>query len=286
MNRAVIDPATAAQRLADPHTLVVDCRADLVDYDLGRRLYEAAHLPGAVLASLDADLSGPASASTGRHPLPSPQQFAATLSRWGLTPATRVIAYDQGPGAYAARLWWMLRACGHQAVQVLDGGWAAWVAAGLPVESGAPVARPASVVAPVPFAGVVEAEQVLAALRSAAAVVIDARGADRYAGQNETLDPVAGHIPGALNRPFTDNLGSDGRFKPAAVLREQWQARLGNRPAQQMISSCGSGITACHNLLALSVAGLDGGRLYAGSWSHWIRDPSRPVATGPEPGTP
>ena len=286
MNRAVIDPATAAQRLADPHTLVVDCRADLVDYDLGRRLYEAARLPGAVLASLDADLSGPASASTGRHPLPSPQQFAATLSRWGLTPATRVIAYDQGPGAYAARLWWMLRACGHQAVQVLDGGWAAWVAAGLPVESGAPVARPASVVAPVPFAGVVEAEQVLAALRSAAAVVIDARGADRYAGQNETLDPVAGHIPGALNRPFTDNLGSDGRFKPAAVLREQWQARLGNRPAQQMISSCGSGITACHNLLALSVAGLDGGRLYAGSWSHWIRDPSRPVATGPEPGTP
>ena len=286
MNLAVIDPATAAPLLADPHTLVVDCRADLVDYDLGRRLYEAARLPGAVLASLDADLSGPASASTGRHPLPSPQQFAATLSRWGLTPATRVIAYDQGPGAYAARLWWMLRACGHQAVQVLDGGWAAWVAAGLPVESGAPVARPASVVAPVPFAGVVEAEQVLAALRSAAAVVIDARGADRYAGQNETLDPVAGHIPGALNRPFTDNLGSDGRFKPAAVLREQWQARLGNRPAQQMISSCGSGITACHNLLALSVAGLDGGRLYAGSWSHWIRDPSRPVATGPEPGTP
>ena len=286
MNLAVIDPAAAAQQLSDPHTLVVDCRADLVDYDLGRRLHEAAHLPGAVLASLNADLSGPASASTGRHPLPSPQQFAATLSRWGLTPATRVIAYDQGPGAYAARLWWMLRARGHQAVQVLDGGWAAWVAAGLPVESGAAVARPASVVAPVPFAGVVEAEQVLAELRSATAVVIDARGADRYAGQNETLDPVAGHIPGALNRPFTDNLGSDGRFKPAALLREQWQARLAGRPVQQMISSCGSGITACHNLLALSVAGLDGGRLYAGSWSHWIRDPSRPVATGPEAGTP
>ena len=286
MNLAVIDPVAAAQRLSDPHTLVVDCRADLVDYGLGLRVYQAAHIPGAVQASLDAELSGPASVGTGRHPLPSPQQFAATLSRWGVKPTTRIIAYDQGPGAYAARLWWLLRARGHQAVQVLDGGWAAWTAAGLPVETTAPAPRPASVVAPVPFAGVVEAEQVLTALREATAVVIDARGADRYAGQNETLDPVGGHIPGALNRPFTDNLGSDGRFKSAAALREQWLARLGDRPARQMISSCGSGITACHNLLALSVAGLEGGRLYAGSWSHWIRDPSRPVATGPEPGTP
>jgi thiosulfate/3-mercaptopyruvate sulfurtransferase len=284
MTTALIDAAELAACLPDRNLLVVDCRADLLDYDWGLRQYATGHIPGAVHASLNGDLSGPAGPGTGRHPLPSPQQFAATLARWGVTPQTRVIAYDQGPGPYAARLWWLLRARGHNAVQVLNGGWAAWIAAGLPLQTAA-ATRSASVVTPVDFADWVDADQIQAALGAGSALVVDARGADRYAGQNETIDPVAGHIPGAVNQPFTTNLGADGRFKPAAMLREQWLGRLGQFEPAQLIASCGSGITACHNLLALSQAGLDGGRLYAGSWSHWIRDPQRPIATGTEPGS-
>jgi thiosulfate/3-mercaptopyruvate sulfurtransferase len=286
MTQHLLDAAALAARLDDGHTLVVDCRADLLDYSWGLRQFEAGHIPGAVYAGLNTDLSGPAGPTTGRHPLPSPQQFAATLARWGVTPDTRVVGYDQGPGPYAARLWWLLRAVGYTDVQVLDGGWAAWSAAGLPVQTGAAPVRAPSVVAARECAGWVDADTVLASLRSHSACVVDARGADRFAGQNETIDPVAGHIPGAVNYPFTANLGSDGRFKSPQLLREQWLARLGTFAPAQLIASCGSGITACHNLLALSQAGLDGGRLYAGSWSHWIRDPQRPIATGPEPGSP
>ena len=284
MTTSLIDAAELAACLPDRNLLVADCRADLLDYDWGLRQYATGHIPGAVHASLNGDLSGPTGPGTGRHPLPSPQQFAATLARWGVTPQTRVIAYDQGPGPYAARLWWLLRARGHNAVQVLNGGWAAWIAAGLPLQTAA-ATRSASVVTPVDFADWVDADQIQAALGAGSALVVDARGADRYAGQNETIDPVAGHIPGAVNQPFTTNLGADGRFKPAAMLREQWLGRLGQFEPAQLIASCGSGITACHNLLALSQAGLDGGRLYAGSWSHWIRDPQRPIATGTEPGS-
>ena len=285
MTTPLIDAAGLATRLTDANTVVVDCRADLLDYEWGLRQYQAGHIPGAVHASLATDLSGPASPTTGRHPLPSPQQFAATLARWGVTPASRVIAYDQGPGPYAARLWWLLRAVGHADVQVLDGGWAAWTAAALPLQT-AIDERTASVVAAREFAGWVDADTVLAGLRAGSVRVVDARGADRYAGQNETIDPIAGHIPGAVNQPFTSNLTPDGRFKPPHLLREQWLARLDATAPTQLIASCGSGITACHNLLALSQAGLEGGRLYAGSWSHWIRDPHRPIATGPEPGSP
>ena len=284
MTTHLIDAAALAAQLADSDCLVVDCRADLLDYGWGLRHYQAGHIPGAVHASLATDLSGPAGPTTGRHPLPSAEQFAATLSRWGVTPATRVIAYDQGPGPYAARLWWLLRAVGHNAVRVLDGGWAAWTSAALPVQTDID-SRAASIVAVRALSGWVDADVVLAAARDGSARVVDARGADRYAGQNETIDPVAGHIPTAVNHPFTANLGSDGHFKTPQQLREQWLVRLGAFAPTQMLASCGSGITACHNLLALSQAGLEGGRLYAGSWSHWIRDPHRPIATGSEPGS-
>jgi thiosulfate/3-mercaptopyruvate sulfurtransferase len=275
----LIDCTALAALLQDPHTLLVDCRSELLDHQWGQRQYEAGHLPGAVFASLGTDLSAPVTAGSGRHPLPQAAQFAALLSSWGVTEQTRIVAYDQGPGPYAARLWWLLRARGGPAAQVLDGGWAAWVAAGLPVTQDLPPAHAATQVPVREFTGTVDAADVAAAAQDRARVLIDARGADRFAGQNETIDPIAGHVPGAVNQPFTANLVA-GRFADPAALRERWQQVLGPRAPQQLISMCGSGITACHNLLALELAGLGGGQLYPGSWSHWIRDPARPVASG------
>ncbi len=275
----LISAATLAAALPDPQLRVVDCRSDLADPGWGQRQYSAGHLPGAVLASLNANLSGPITADSGRHPLPSPEAFAATLSAWGLTPGTRVVAYDQGPGPYAARLWWLLRAAGHAQVQVLDGGWAAWTGGGHPVSQAAGPLPAATTVSPRPFEGWVSTGQLAAALATDAPLLVDARGADRFAGQNETIDPVAGHVPGALNHPFTGNLGPEGRFLPPAALRDRWLATLAGRSPGTLISMCGSGVTACHNLLALETAGLGGGRLYPGSWSEWIRDPHRARAT-------
>ena len=280
MSQALLISCTdLAARLDDAQLLLVDCRSELLDRGWGRRQYDAGHLPGAVFASLDSDLSSPVTADSGRHPLPDPTQFAALLSRWGVTPSTRIVAYDQGPGPYAARLWWLLRACGGPAVQVLDGGWAAWVAAGLPVSQAVPE-RMATQVAARDFAGTADVAVVAAAAQDTTRVLVDARGADRFAGQNEIIDPVAGHVPGAINQPFTANLTADGRFADAMQLRARWLQILAGRPPQQLVAMCGSGVTACHNLLALEVAGLGGGQLYAGSWSHWIRDPARPIATG------
>jgi len=275
----LIDCTALAALLQDPHTLLVDCRSELLDHQWGQRQYEAGHLPGAVFASLGTDLSAPVTAGSGRHPLPQAAQFAALLSSWGVTEQTRIVAYDQGPGPYAARLWWLLRARGGPAAQVLDGGWAAWVAAGLPVTQDLPPARAATQVPVREFTGTVDVADVAAAAQDPARVLIDARGADRFAGQNETIDPIAGHVPGAVNQPFTANLVA-GRFADPAALRERWLQVLGPRAPQHLISMCGSGVTACHNLLALELAGLGGGQLYPGSWSHWIRDPARPVASG------
>lgn len=271
--------AAALREMRDaPELLLVDCRYDLAQASYGRDAYAAGHLPGARFASMDEDLSAPRRPDTGRHPLPAPATFAAALGRWGFTGASRVVAYDQGHGAYAARLWWMLRARGHRAVQVLDGGVPAWLEAGGPLSTVVPEVRPTAVDA-APFDGVLTAAEVAGALAARAITLVDARGADRFAGRNETIDPVPGHVPGALNHPFTLNLSASQRFLPREALRERW-AHVLDRPARApLVSMCGSGITACHNLLALEVTGHAGARLYAGSYSDWITDPARPVST-------
>lgn len=259
--------------------LVVDCRFELSDPGAGRRAWAEGHVPGAVYAHLDEDLSGPVTPASGRHPLPDPAAFASTLARWGVTAQTQVVAYDAGPGAMAARLWWLLRATGHEAVQVLDGGLGAWRAAGLPVDTSPARRTPVAAGAARPFRGWLSSAEVAAAMAAGSILLVDARGADRFAGRNETIDPVAGHVPGAVNHPFMGNVGPDGRFLPPEELRRRWQATLGGRSTAQAVMMCGSGVTACHNLLALAQAGFTDARLYAGSWSEWIRDPARAIAT-------
>jgi thiosulfate/3-mercaptopyruvate sulfurtransferase len=283
MPTTLIEPAALAAHLADPDWAIVDCRFDLARPEWGALAWAAGHIPNALYAHLDGDLSGPRTALTGRHPLPAIAALTATFGRWGIDKKVQVVAYDQGAGAYAARLWWLLRWLGHQQVAVLDGGFAAWERAGLPLETAATVRAPRRFTA-APAAGLVVTTAALAQAVAAGALtrgeltLVDARSADRFAGQNETLDPVAGHIPGARNHPFSGNLDAHGRFLSAPELRRCWAGTLRERPAPTLIAMCGSGVTACHNLLALEAAGLAGARLYAGSWSEWIRDPARPVA--------
>jgi len=299
MYTTLIEPEELAAPLsrnaaADSDWTVLDCRFDLPRPDWGASAYAAGHVPNALYAHLDRDLSGPITPGSGRHPLPSLGRLAETFGRWGIDDDVQVVAYDQGNGAFAARLWWLLRWAGHQKVAVLNGGFAAWQQAGLPADT-VPGERQPRVFTPRLATNAVvstaELERLLAAgaLESGASVLVDARGADRFAGDNETIDPVAGHIPGARNQPFLRNVDARGRFLSAAELRERWQALAaqpaggpapGGTPAERMIAMCGSGVTACHNLLALEVAGLPGARLYAGSWSEWIRDASRPVVRG------
>ena len=282
----LISARELAQRLGDPALVVLDCRFDLARPDWGAEAYAAGRIPHARYAHLDRDLSAPVSRTSGRHPLPEPLALGARFGAWGIGPDSQVVAYDQGPGAFAARLWWLLRWLGHTGVAVLDGGLAAWQAAGFALETTAAAAPSARHFAGRPDARLLaDTPEIERALRAGALErgeypLIDARGADRFAGQNETLDPIAGHIPGALNHPFTDNLAG-GRFLDAAALRARYLRTLGRRPAERVVCMCGSGVTACHNLLALEIAGLGGARLYAGSWSEWIRDPARPVSRGP-----
>jgi len=282
MFTTLIEAHELAGYRANPQWALIDCRFDLARPQWGAQAYAAGHIPGALYAHLDAELAGPVTPQSGRHPLPQVESFATRLGSWGIDGQTQVITYDQGNAMYAARLWWLLRWMGHAAVAVLNGGFAAWQAAGLPV-SDRPAARPARtfVAHPEP-ARLVSTQQLLellhgGSLQRGEQMLIDARGADRFAGQNETLDPVAGHIPGAHSAPFAGNLDAHGHFLPAAALRARWQQRLQALSPADVISMCGSGVTACHNLLALEHAGLPGGRLYAGSWSEWIRDPARPV---------
>lgn len=266
----------------DPTLVVLDCRHELARPDWSDRAYAEGHIPTALQAHLDRDLSGPITAQSGRHPLPDVTQFAQTLGSWGIDNTVQVVAYDQGNGAYAARAWYLLRWVGHVQVAVLDGGFAAWQEAGLPIAHEPPAPRAARTFTPsVAADGVLSTAEVQQALARNAIALVDARGADRFAGENETIDPVAGHVPGATNRPFGKNVDARGRFLPAAELRRQWTETLAGRAPREVVAMCGSGVTACHNLLALEVAGLPGGRLYAGSWSEWIRDPSRPIALGP-----
>ncbi|GAB3267831.1 sulfurtransferase [Chitinimonas naiadis] len=264
-----------------PDWFLIDCRHDLAQPEAGRLAYAQGHLPGAVFVHLDEDLSAPKSGRNGRHPLPDPGRLAARLAELGLRAGMRVVAYDAQGGIYAARLWWSLRWLGWDAVQVLDGGLAAWLAAGGEL-SQASVIRPAGQFEAQPHASwTVDAETVLSNLDRQDFTVIDARSPSRYAGEGETLDPVGGHIPAARNRFFQQNLQPDGCFKPAQALREEWLVVLDGLDAHDTVQQCGSGVTACHNLLALEVAGLPGARLYPGSWSEWCSDVDRPVATGP-----
>ncbi len=273
----LVSAAELAARLDDRDWLVVDCRFDLADRDAGSRAWRAGHIPGAIHADLERDLSAPVTSGTGRHPLPPIDAFVATLSRWGVTGGTQVIAYDGGNSAYAARLWWMLRYMGHDAVAVLDGGFTAWLAEGGPVSTGPVVPAPGRFVARLRPEMLCDTLGVAEAL-ARGGLVVDVRGAERFAGKVEPLDTVAGHVPGAVNLPFTLNLDAKNRFRPPAELAELWRTGTGLAGKSAPICMCGSGVTACQGLLALEIAGLPGARLYAGSWSEWIRDPSRPVA--------
>jgi thiosulfate/3-mercaptopyruvate sulfurtransferase len=287
MYTTLIGVADLAPHVDDADWVSLDCRFELARPDWGVAAWTAGHIPHALYAHLDRDLSGPRSARSGRHPLPDPAALAATFGRFGIDGGVQVVAYDQGPGTYAARAWWLLRWLGHARVAVLDGGFAAWERARLPVST-APAARPPRRFEARPGSGgVVTTEAIAAALAAGALargepLLVDARGADRFAGENETIDPVAGHIPGAHNHPYAGNLDARGHFLPGADLRRAWTATLRGRPPAAVVAMCGSGVTACHNLLALEVAGLAGAQLYPGSWSEWIRDPARAVARGPD----
>ncbi len=280
--RTLISVAELAQGIDNPGWCVVDCRHDLVNPDFGRDAYAEAHIPGAVFLSLDDDLSGAKTGINGRHPLPAPAKVAERLGELGIGDHTQVIAYDDAGGMYAARLWWMLRWLGHDAAAVLDGGYRSWCDAGHPVTSALPQRSPARFEFKARAAMAADATEVLTKFLNRALYIIDARSPDRFRGENEILDPVAGHIPGAWNRFFCDNLGENGRFRPASELRADFAAIIGNLPPDAVIHQCGSGVTACHNLLAMEHAGLAGSRLYPGSWSEWCADPGRPIATGPE----
>jgi thiosulfate/3-mercaptopyruvate sulfurtransferase len=275
----LISVAQLRERLDDPAMLVFDCRHDLMQPEKGVQAYREGHVPGARFAHSDRDLSGAKTGKTGRHPLPDPRAFMQWLGAQGVDGSKQVVAYDYVGGASATRLWWMLRWLGHRAVAVLDGGWEAWVAAGAPVTTELPVVTKTTFTgAPRPVT--VDVGYVMAHLNDPAVTVLDARAPERYRGETEPIDPVAGHIPGALNRLYKNNLDTQGRFKSAHALRAEFEQLLGGRTPEQIVHQCGSGVSACHNILAMEIAGLTGSRLYPGSWSEWCADPSRPVAKG------
>jgi thiosulfate/3-mercaptopyruvate sulfurtransferase len=267
--------------------LVFDVRHDLKDHLAGRRAYEQGHIPGAHYLDHENQLSAPKTGRNGRHPLPALADFSALMRAQGLTPDSKVVVYDADIGMFAAHLWWMLRWLGHEQVAVLDGGWQAWLASGAPAQTGVdPVRVGAQQPLQIPAAQtaaampMVDADAVLANLRKPVFTVVDARASNRYAGEVEPMDPVAGHIPGALNRPNSLNLQAGGHFKTPAQLRSEFDALLAGRSPAQIVHQCGSGITACHNLFAMELAGLKGSALYPGSWSEWCSDATRPVARG------
>jgi thiosulfate/3-mercaptopyruvate sulfurtransferase len=270
--------------LTDPDWVIVDCRFSLADTEHGRREYIRAHIPGAVYAHLDEDLSGTViPGKTGRHPLPSIEKATRIFSKWGIGKGNQVVAYDDAGGALAAvRLWWMLRWLGHDEVAVLDGGWQAWHAKDLPVRSGSE-SRAIEGFIPDPRPEMIATtEDILSLTTDEGICLVDARTADRFRGENEVIDPVAGHIPGAVNLPYPKNLNADGTFRSPEELRNMYLDLLGGKAPEQAIYYCGSGVTSIHSILAMVHAGLKEPRLYAGSWSEWIRDPERPVVTGNE----
>ena len=274
----LVQAETLASALGEADLVILDCRFSLADPDAGERAWRASHIPGARYAHVDRDLSDHDKRGQGRHPWPEADAFTTRLAAWGITPSHRVVAYDDGDGAFAARLWWLLRTLGHRDVAVLDGGWSRWTALGLPVDDRVPAAKPAAYAATFDTQRLLDADAVQRHL-AAGGLLVDARAAERFRGEVEPIDPVAGHVPGAVNRPYASNL-ADGRFKPAARLRAEFDTLLDGRAADEVVTMCGSGITACHHLLAMAHAGSPGAKLFTGSWSGWIGDRSRPVATG------
>ena len=278
--KTLVSTAALALHMDDPLYAIVDCRAKLDDLTWGAREHAAAHIPGAVYADLTHDLSGPKTGTNGRHPLPDPHVLAQTFSRLGISSGVQVVAYDQENGMFASRLWWLLRWLGHDAVAVLDGGIRKWTAEGRPVESGETHRAPRV------FEGsprpdlAVDVQAVASHLGGGGALLVDARAPERYRGDTEPIDKVGGHIPGAKNHFFQRNLDEQGLFRTPEDLRSTIVASVGDVPADRIVCYCGSGVTACHNLLAFEHAGLPGAKLYAGSWSEWSSDPARPVEKG------
>lgn len=278
----LISAADLHTRLGNANVLLLDCRFALDDPAYGQRSFAEGHIAGAQFADLERDLSGPVHKGiSGRHPLPNPAQLLARLRAWGLCANSSVVLYDDGPGAFAARAWWLLAWLGKRdGVYLLDGGLQAWRAAGFALTQAQPSRAPGDFAGHADASLVLSAEQVQQRLHNPQLTLLDARALPRFRGEVEPLDPVAGHIPGARCAVFTDNLDSTGRFLPAAQLRQRFATQLDTRPASELVAYCGSGVTACHNLFALCLAGYPLAPLYAGSWSEWITDPSRPVATG------
>jgi thiosulfate/3-mercaptopyruvate sulfurtransferase len=275
----LISVADVAKHLGNADFVIFDCRHELTNSEFGPKAYAESHIPGARFAHVDRDLAGPLTGKNGRHPLPDPNAFIDWLGRMGVSDDSQVVGYDHAGGTYASRLWWMLRWVGHQKVAVVDGGWQAWTAAGQPVTKELPAQTPAKFSGK-PDRSWVDAATVAERLKSKGMVLIDARSNDRFQGRNETIDPVAGHIPGALNRFFKDNLNAQGHFRSPEELRADFKSLVGDASPEKVVHQCGSGVSACHNLLAMEIAGIKGTRLYPGSWSELITDPSRPVATG------
>lgn len=272
----LVDVGTLKEKLGSADWRIVDVRHQLANPEWGEQAYADGHIPGAVFLHCDRDLSGPVSGRNGRHPLPDPARLAARLGELGIGPETQVVVYDDAQGMIAGRLWWLMRWLGHDKVALLDGGLQAWLADGGALEADLPHPVPVAFKADVRDV-MVTADYVQEFMATARMHLIDARSPDRFRGENETLDRVGGHIPGAVNRFFRDNLRDDGRFKSAEELRAEWLAVLDGQPVDRVVHQCGSGVSACHNLLAMEIAGLSGGKLYAGSWSEWCSDPARPV---------
>ena len=282
MYTSLISTDELARQLSDPALVLVDCRHNLSDVDAGQRAYGASHLPGARFMHMDRDLSGERTGGNGRHPLPDVAALSGSLRRAGIDASKQVVAYDQNNGMWASRLWWLLHWLGHDAAAVLDGGIDKWIAEGRPITADRPSVQSARFVAMTPRP-VISSADILRGLSNHSSnplTIIDARAPERFRGDIEPLDPVAGHIPGAINRPYGANLTPQQTFKPAELLRAEFDAQLGGAPLSSVVHQCGSGVTACHNLLAMEVAGLPGSRLYPGSWSEWVADPARPVARG------
>jgi thiosulfate/3-mercaptopyruvate sulfurtransferase len=259
--------------------LIIDCRFSLADTNLGEQQYLEGHIPGARYAHLDEHLSGEITVETGRHPLPDFDKLVTQLGQWGVNEHSRVVAYDDASGSYASRLWWLLRTLGHTEVAVLDGGIQAWQAAGEKLEAGIPVHSPTQFKATLNREAWSDTRQLQQQLATGDCVLIDARAKQRFDGVTEPIDPVAGHIPGSVNMPVTENFDKNGFFLPAETLRENYLSVMSGATPEQVVHSCGSGVFACLGILAMEVAGLEGSRLYPGSWSEWIRDPERGVAT-------
>ena len=279
MDGNLVTTAELSAHLDDPDWIVFDTRHELSDPARGRRAYAAGHIPGAYFLHVDDDLSGPRTGRNGRHPLPDPAAFAARINECGVAPGRQVVAYDDLGGTFAVRLWWMLKWLGHDRVALLDGEWPLWEKEGRPVSTQTPAPRKGAFV-PRPLLGAtVDAAFVERFHADPSIRLLDGRAPERFAGLKEPIDPVAGHIPGAANRFWQKNLNPDGRFKSPEQLRAEYAELLAGRPAESVVHMCGSGVTACHNMMAMALAGMPMGRLFAGSWSEWVSDPSRPVAT-------